>query len=439
MANKTTSKSPASTRETKKDLAFRGIFLAAFTLFAATFSVPLAKAQEVDWRSELEFLANELPKRHVNLFAKVDEETFNRKVAELSETIGKMDAATATMELMKLVAMIGDGHTTVVPDQTSFRYFRVNVRWFKSGIHVRAIDERHKDLVGAKLTAVGDVKAKSLEQKFAELFSHDNIWGVRKAIDKQFPTFEYLKFAGATNPDDTATFHFEKDGTKRSITLNAVAVKDFRKKRIVNSFHIGMMKKSVFLDLMMKDEKGFPHWNDWIAPEKTLYFKYNQCRDAKGFQKLVDGTARFVEQNPVQKFVLDLRDNSGGNSLIFKPLLKYLAGNKTLNREGKLFVLVGRDTFSSGLFAAMDMKKTNAIFIGEPTGCKPNHFGEVQTFTLPGSKLSVQYSTKSFTLASDDTDTFKPDIEITYTPKEFLTAFDPALNAVFKFEESSKK
>ena len=39
---------------------------------------------------------------------------------------------------------------------------------------------------------------------------------------------------------------------------------------------------------------------------------------------------------------------------------------------------------------------TEAIFIGEPTGGRPNHFGEVKSFNLPNSGLSVRYSTKYF-------------------------------------------
>ena len=397
-----------------------------------------ATAQNIDWKSDLEFLAQELPARHIDLFANIDQATFETKVNQLSQNIGDTKSNSATMELMKLIASVGDGHTSTFPDQANLHYYRVNVRWFEDGIFVRAIDHRHQELVGAKLTGVGGLKTEEIVKGFTELFSHDNEWGVYKTIDKQFPTFEFLEHLGATNSDGTATFHFEKGKKKKSITLEAVSGADFQKVKIVNSYALGMMKPSVYLDLMIKDERGLPFWNEYLPKKKTLYFKYNQCRDPEGFKKLVNGTAGFIKQYDVEKFVLDLRDNSGGSSLVFKPLLDYLLNNEEFNQTGKLFVLVGRDTFSSGMFAAVDMRQTNAIFVGEPTGCKPNHFGEVQTFQLPSSGLTVQYSTKSFQLSEADEATFEPDVRITYKAKEFLKAFDPALDAVFKYKASDQ-
>jgi len=38
----------------------------------------------------------------------------------------------------------------------------------------------------------------------------------------------------------------------------------------------------------------------------------------------------------------------------------------------------------------------HAILVGEPTGNKPNHYGQQQNFELPNSRLMVHYSTKHF-------------------------------------------
>jgi hypothetical protein len=49
--------------------------------------------------------------------------------------------------------------------------------------------------------------------------------------------------------------------------------------------------------------------------------------------------------------------------------------------------------FTSGLLNAIDLRqKTNATFVGEATGGKPNHFGEVGNFRLPNSRLQVNYA-----------------------------------------------
>ena len=39
-------------------------------------------------------------------------------------------------------------------------------------------------------------------------------------------------------------------------------------------------------------------------------------------------------------------------------------------------------------------QETQVLTVGEPTGGKPNNFGEIKTFSLPNSGLTVRYSTK---------------------------------------------
>jgi hypothetical protein len=394
----------------------------------------VAVGQNVDWKSDLEFLVKTLTDRHPDPFRKIAEVEFSTKVGELSDRIDSLESMEATFELMKLVASLGDGHTAVVPNHESFNFFPINVRWFSDGIHVRAIDQKYKSLIGAKLVAVGDVPAKKIVEKLGEILAHDNEWGIRKLIDKQFQTAEFLEYAGALDDNGNAVFQFEKDGKEMFVKLDSINSINGSKVRFVNPYGAGLMKPSIFLSLLMKDERGMPFWNEWIKDHKTIYFKYNQCRSPSEFKKLVDGTAGFIAQNDVQKFVLDLRDNSGGSSLVFQPLLEYLLSNKELNQKGKLFVIVGRDTFSSGIFAACDMRKTNALFVGEPTSGSPNHFGEVKTFKLPSSGLIVQHSTKTFRLQEDDTPAFEPDILIEFTADEVFAARDQALQAIFDYE-----
>ena len=394
------------------------------------------KAQDVDWKGDLEFLVKELKAKHPNPFTIISEEDFDARADELADRINSLGNKEATFELMELVATIGDGHTSVSsPRRDFFRFFPINVKWFEDGIHVRAIDRRHKHLVGAKLVAIGDVSADEVVERFAKFMSHDNLWSVRKRIDKQFQNVEYLERAGLLADKDTVTFHFETESGKESVEMKAIEVKDAGSIRFVNAYAAGLMKKGIFLDLMIKDEQGEPFWNEWIPDHKLVYFKYNQCRNPKEFAKLVKGTAGFVAENDVEKFVLDLRDNAGGSSLVFMPFLKWITDNEELNQKGKLFVIVGRSTFSSGIFAACNMKKTNAIFVGEPTGSKPNHFGEVNTFELPRSGLIVEHSTKSFKLMEDDPETLQPDILIRFTAEDTLAAHDQALQAIFDYKK----
>lgn len=88
--------------------------------------------------------------------------------------------------------------------------------------------------------------------------------------------------------------------------------------------------------------------------------------------------------------------------------------NDKINRKENLKVIIGRETFSSALLNAYEFKfDTNAEIIGEPSGGKPNCYGEILKFTFPNSRFIVNYSTRYYKLIEDDTIlALYPDINI---------------------------
>jgi C-terminal processing protease CtpA/Prc len=81
-------------------------------------------------------------------------------------------------------------------------------------------------------------------------------------------------------------------------------------------------------------------------------------------------------------------------------------------------------------------RETEALLVGEPTGGKPNHFGEVQQFHLPHSQLKVFYSTKYFEASEQDNDSLMPDISAPATFSEYLHGVDPAIMAILDYAQS---
>lgn len=74
----------------------------------------------------------------------------------------------------------------------------------------------------------------------------------------------------------------------------------------------------------------------------------------------------------------------------------------------------------------MDFKRlTNAVYVGEETAGKPNHFGEVKNFQLPASKLWVNYSTKYFKVTDEEVNTITPDVRIEMSFSDFIKGIDP--------------
>ncbi|WP_406542418.1 S41 family peptidase [Clostridium ljungdahlii] len=129
--------------------------------------------------------------------------------------------------------------------------------------------------------------------------------------------------------------------------------------------------------------------------------------------------------------VIDLRDNGGGNSKMFDSFLDEIKKRSNINKKGNLFVIIGRKTFSSAILNTMDLKNnTNALLIGEPTGGKPNHFGEVKVIHLSNTNVDIQYSSKYFKTTSKDTDSIYPDVNIILKASSYFNGKDDFLNYI---------
>jgi hypothetical protein len=140
------------------------------------------------------------------------------------------------------------------------------------------------------------------------------------------------------------------------------------------------------------------YWLTQLEGTRTLYLQYNRCQ--------------------------------GGSSSVDDALISGLQARSTWRTRGRLFALTGGRTFSSGLWTAIDLLKSGAILVGEPTGGTPNHYGQVSTFSLPHSHLLVGYSTRYYRLMPEsDTPSLMPELLVEPTIDDLRRGHDPVLEA----------
>lgn len=176
-------------------------------------------------------------------------------------------------------------------------------------------------------------------------------------------------------------------------------------------------------------DRTTPYRYDYLAGTRTLYVQYNACREIAGFPfaTFLNELATFAQSHPIDRFVLDMRHNSGGDSRVLQPLISALQSPPI-----DTFVFIGRRTISSALINAIELdQRTNAIFVGEPTGGKPNSYGEVRSFVLPATRLTVTYSTKYFELLPvEDPPSFAPDLHVPISSDDYFGGIDPLLTSI---------
>jgi C-terminal processing protease CtpA/Prc len=177
----------------------------------------------------------------------------------------------------------------------------------------------------------------------------------------------------------------------------------------------------------------FNYWYQYLEKDKVLYLKYNACSEDEKVGRLEDfnnEVLNFIQNNQVDKFVIDMRNNSGGGENKLDGIIEGIKNSK-LNDKKKFFVIVGRPTFSAPIVDAVKWRKeTNASFVGEPTSGKPNHYGAAKNFLLPNSNLKIQYSTTYAKTSDDERDSFIPDKTIELSIDDYVNKKDPVLDYI---------
>ncbi len=143
-----------------------------------------------------------------------------------------------------------------------------------------------------------------------------------------------------------------------------------------------------------------------------------------------------VGSHSAKRLVIDLRDCHGGDNQKFRALLLALIRDVTINQPGKVFVIIGRATFSAAVNAASDLERlSNAIFVGEPTAGAPSSWGDPRKITLPNSGLIVGVSTIDWRDWTPDVSRpwIAPDIPAAASSADHFAGREPAMDAVFCF------
>jgi len=153
-----------------------------------------------------------------------------------------------------------------------------------------------------------------------------------------------------------------------------------------------------------------------------------------------DPSFRSGRREAVDYLILDIRLNDGGNNLLNRPLVHHLIRCDRINRWGGFFTIIGRQTFSAAMNLAVDLERsTRVLFVGEPTGASPNHYGENGVIVLPHSGLEVSVSTLwwQYSTPYDDRPWIAPDLPARLSTVDYVANRDPAVDAALDYELGS--
>ena len=425
-------------------------FIKAYILLFIIVTSTFVNAQTPSkWAEDIDILTSKIERYHPMPWAKISKEEFLSQASELKNNLHKWSNEKIIVELMKLIALLEDGHSEVLLNyqEKLNLWFPLRIEKFYDGIFIIATDSVNKELLGSKVLKLGKYDADSAYSLVSETVAKDSKYGSYRLATNYLPNAVILKNLGINDGEN-------------NLKLEVVSLNGDERKVIVNSDEWGMWNNwswyktnvptknkavSIFdekinslpLYLTKIIPSRIPYWFEYLPKDKMIYFQFNDVTDwdkdpLDGFKKRLFDT---VEENSstVEKFIIDLRFNEGGNGYLISPFIREFIKREDLFNKIQIYIITGTHTFSAApnLIAQM-LKNTNAITVGDITAGPLNWCSDVLDFVLPHSQLKVNISTMYWQEGhpTDNRGYYPPDCYKPATFKNFYECKDDILDAI---------
>ncbi|NMC08811.1 hypothetical protein GYA44_00585 [Candidatus Microgenomates bacterium] len=284
------------------------------------------------------------------------------------------------ISLMIFLAKLNDGHTTLYYSPKVFgeNVFPAKFTLFSDNYYLTETSKKYSEFLGGKLLKIN---GKSVDKSI-------NIIKPLIPIENKISLKYYFPFK-LLEPNLLSYLHLS-DINHIELLLDMGGRRILERFESVRNFtpFVNILEKNRSIEetLIQKDIL----WYKIIPEIQTLYIQYNICEKVTKLSILQ--LLKMLKTSAYQNVVIDLRNNTGGDSDIFDPIIRYL---KERENFVKITILIGQKTYSSAIVNLMDLLKIKkSVTIGEIPHGSPTHFGDIKEVILPNTKLTVSISTK---------------------------------------------
>ncbi len=418
------------------------LLLCCIALFSVTYAQ--SKLTAADWQSDLRFLQQTVHKDYSFLFKNITAKDFDAEVDKLHKAIPALKEHEILAGFARIVSSFKYGHTDIGWRESPVKYHvaPLSFYWFSDGVYVEGADKKYEKVIGAKLLKVEGMPVMQALEKIKPLVPAEN--------EQYFKAhgMDYLAIPEALHAQkitaslkNAITYTFEKNGETFEQSIPAVdAFRLPRRYGFVNpgAEWAGIRNQDITPHYLKNLDKIY--YYEYLPESKTVYVRHSQIQDdpQEAIPAFYKKVFEFIETNDVERLVLDVRLNGGGNNYKNKPIVTGIIESKKVNKPGKLFVIIGRRTFSACQNLVNELSNyTNALFVGEPTSENINFYGDNRRVELPKSKTPVFLS---FAWWQDkpqweNAPWLAPQLAVDMSFEEYKSNKDPMLEACLNFSE----
>lgn len=415
-------------------------------LFILPAVLPAQQPSALQWQEDLRFLQQTIHQEYPFLFKKIDPATFDASVAALDRSIPELQPHEIMVGFARIVASFGYGHTVLGywEGKVPFHELPVVLYHFDDGVYLQGVHRDYEQLAGARLLGIEGVPVDTVLARMRPVVPAENEMFV-KAYGIHYLTYpEFLHAQGVLPALKTAlSLQLEKDGRVFDAPVTAVPSRRFPRQygMVVPGEDWVESRDLSHTPLYLKNLEQI-YYMEYLPGQKALYVRQSQVMDQEGedipafYSKVFD----FIENNDVEKLVLDLRLNGGGNNYKNKPVVTGIIRAEKIDKPGKFMVIIGRRTFSACMNLVNELDTyTHAVFVGEPTSENVNFYGDNRPVTLPNSGINAYLS---FAWWQDkpqweNAQWKAPHLSAGMTFDQYRTNQDPALEAALAFRDTA--
>ena len=428
----------------------------------ALMSMPVAAQSTVaDWRNSLTELVADVRSTHPNPFTKVGSLTFAREVQRLQQDLPRLSEEQRMVRAMRLVALLGDGHTQLEPVGPEWRlWYPVRVSQFADGYFVTSAHGSVADLAGAQILELGGVRVEEVANAARDLMGADNSSDRRQRM-YAIHNSRLMRGLGYASADGSIRLRARLSSGK--IVDRILKPQPLDDPRFIQA--------DTYLEWVYPSEVyGIGKDENWIAAfgkfpsaafrtsdpsrpihltQRTRYFsraipahgafyiQLNQIDDT-GFPPFIERTLAEVDAARPRSLIIDLRNNFGGDASRALEAVHSFVRREASPPWGHIYILTGPKTFSAAVLTLDEMlDNVQATLVGEPAAAPLNSYGDPTAKTYPKAGFRAEISTIWHQKGdSNDLRSYLPvDVPAPFAFADYLAGRDPAVDAILAGHE----
>jgi hypothetical protein len=401
----------------------------------ATSPTPQASlGRDAAWRADIASLVPGMAAIHPDLTHSVSREELDAAATRLSATVASATDDELMVGVLRIVAMVSsagcDAHTgafiwgtgTYPVDSLPLRlWLFANDEGRDEVVVVDALPP-YERLIGSRIDGVGSNAIADVLAELDPLIPRDNAQTVRLLMPRFLLIPQLLRGLGLVGGVAVALALTAPDGASDTVFVGPIPMAEYNAWAGPYGLHLPVDANVPYLSRIQD-----ALWWDMLEDGETLYLQYNRVDPLPSSLEADLETA--LADPAVARVVLDIRHNYGGELSALDAITPVLVG-AAKGEADRLFVIIGRNTFSGGSLLAARLKEAKATIVGEPTGGCPTIWSDPADLLLPGSGITVGVASET-AVGVDPNDarlTIEPDVQAVISREDWADGRDPALD-----------